>query len=226
MDSVTYIEGFGTRFRIAPGTEIGAAPAANGSLISAHFTRAGVSNGFIKAVASGKPELVAGADGSSGGVERDGASDTVGTWQVLTRGVRCDWPPELKLRVVPPGPWTFEFAPTSDTSDACLFLRGPLRGAHVPAPPNLIAPNQRLIADDMTAAAMWMELEYEHDGTVWRQRHQYAVPEAQTVVLVTAQAPRGHHESLFIAAHAVARSIRLEPPAQRRGFLSRVFGRR
>lgn len=209
--SSTFIRGYGARYRVAPGTEVGAAPSDDGSLISARRTPAGLSNGFLEVDGEGhRPELIAGADGTTGGLERAGDAGARAGWEVEARGVCCAWPAGFKLFAVAHSAWCFELTPAVSSTEAVIFLRGPLHGAQqTPTPPDLIAPGQTLVADDMSADAMWMELEYAHEDTIWRQRHQYAVPRPETVVLVTAQAPRGQHESLFAAADVVAKSVRL-----------------
>ena len=50
-------------------------------------------------------------------------------------------------------------------------------------------------------------MRYEHDGRVWRQRHQYGLLAPEVVVLVTAQSPESEVGGLFDLAGEIARSL-------------------
>lgn len=207
MTSDVSLVGHGVRLRIETGTELGRSPDGGGSLVVAHFDRGTVRNALVS-VREADTTIVGGADGDLAGLSLEPVATAREAWRIEGSGFSCTWPDGTKLRVLPEGvaSWEFELA---DEGEGLVFLRGPLRGAQVPAPPDLVAPDQEVVASDMTAAAMWIELRYEHEGQAWRQRHQYAVPAAETVVLVTAQALEGTEKPLFRAAAEVAASVRI-----------------
>lgn len=130
-------------------------------------------------------------------------------WVIAAPGFSVPWPDDLRLLGTKPGaPWAFELY--GSRADALIFCRGPLRGAgQVPAPPDLVAPGQQVVADGMGDPRPWLELEYDHEGVTFRQRHIYAVPEPETVVLVTAQAPADAAGSLMAAAMEIAAGVEL-----------------
>ena len=112
----THINGFGARFVLTPGADIGAGPAADGSLVSA----IGLSKGFIT-VQDGEATLLAGPDGTTGGVESAGRTGPSTCWEVESGWVRCAWPEGFHLCAVATGAWSFEFKPVgADAQDAVV----------------------------------------------------------------------------------------------------------
>jgi hypothetical protein len=149
------------------------------------------------------------------------------SWTIEVATYTCAWPRGVGLGVSRRGFKGRAFELFHGSEDGLIFLQGPFRGAsEAPRIEDLIAPYQEPVDSDMSPDAMWRELRYEHGGRTWRQRHQYAVPAPETIVLVTAQAPEGTEQPIFAACHEIARSVRLRSSsAPRRGFMSGLFGR-
>jgi hypothetical protein len=226
MNPDVSILGYGARLRAEAGAEFGWSPSNDGSLIGAWVTSGNLHNCLVS-VRDGIAAIHGDAEGRLIGFALEPDPSAPDAWRIDLPSYSCTWPNGMKLRVLPNklNKWEFEFA---DRGEGVVFLRGPLRGAsEVPAPPDLVGPNQELVGSDMAAAAMWIELRYEHAGKAWRQRHQYAVPAPETVVLVTAQAPEGTEEPLFRAVVEIAKSVQLKPEARpSKGFMARLFGRK
>jgi hypothetical protein len=216
------VVGYRARLRAEAGAELSWAPSEDGSLIGAWLSDGKLHNCLV-GVRDGLAAIHGHAEGELVGFELEPDGSAAHAWRIEVPSYSCTWPRGVRLRVLEKGKREFELA---DRGAGVIFLRGPLRGAsEVPAPPELIAPGQEVVASDMAVDAMWIELQYEHKGTAWRQRHQYAVPAPETVVLVTAQAPEGTHEPLFKATAEIARSIVLRPEV-RPSLLGRLLGRR
>jgi hypothetical protein len=208
MNPDVSIVGYGVRLRAAAGAELGRAPANDDSLIGA-WAGAGQLHNCLVAIRNGVAKVAPTSSGRIDGfaLEPDGTCRAAG-WSIELPRFSCAWPRGLVLRVLPHrrNRWEFEFA---GGREGIVILRGPLRASEVPPPPSLVGEGQELVRSDMRPHAMRIETRYEHAGAKWRQRHRYAVPAPATVVLVTAQAPEGAHESLFAATDEIASSIRL-----------------
>jgi len=211
MNPDVAIVGYGVRVRGEAEAQVARYPTgrgpAPGSLVGA-LQRHGQLHNCLVAVRGDTAVLVPDASGKIVGfsLEPDGPAET--SWKIETPGFTCAWPDHMKITILPHrlNRWEFELA----RGEGVVFLRGPLVGAsETPAPHNLIAPGQRIVASDMSSDETWLELAYEHEGKPWRQKHRYSVPAPMTVVLVTAQAPEGDHEPLFAAVDEIAKSVRL-----------------
>ena len=225
MNPDVSVLGHAARLRAEPGAELAWSPTGDGSLIGAWNDSGKLHNCLVK-VRGGVATMVGDAEGGLVGFDLEPDTTVAHPWRIDLPSYSCTWPAGVKLRVLPNkrNKCEFEFA---DGGEGVIFLRGPLRGAsEVPAPPDLVAHDQELVASDMARGAMWIEVRYEHEGTAWRQRHQYAVPAPEVVVLVTAQAPEGTEGPLFESLAEIAKSIELKPEARpRKGLLARMFGR-
>jgi hypothetical protein len=217
------VVGYGARLRAEAGAEL-VRPSDDDTLLGA-WTHGGDLYNCLVSVRDDRAAIHGDADGRLVGFALEPEPASEAAWRIEAAAYSCAWTRGLKLRVLPSKvrSWAFELI----AGEGMLFLQGPLRGAaETPTPDDLIAPYQELVDSDMSADAMWLELRYQHGGKTWRQRHQYAVPAAETVVMVTAQAPEGAEGPLFAACHEVARSVRLRTEAPRKGFLAGLLGSR
>jgi hypothetical protein len=127
-------------------------------------------------------------------------------WFIRTTTYQVKWPPGFKMvSTTSPSQWPFEL---QGLEGSMIFLRGPLRGAKdVPTPPQLVAPDQKVVNEGSLGHSIWIELEYRYEGAVWRQRHYYGILAKETVVLVTGQAPATHAAELAKACDLIVESL-------------------
>jgi hypothetical protein len=125
-------------------------------------------------------------------------------WYITTPAYRIIWPVGLKLQSTGIGSaWPFELV---NQDGVMVMLRGPLKAQQVPRPPQLVGPGQKRVDEGSLGDSTWMELEYEYEGAIWRQRHYYGILGKQ-IVLVSGQAPVAHTAKMTAACEAIVKSL-------------------
>ena len=126
-----------------------------------------------------------------------------GYWRIETTVFTCGWPAELALcsnSDAVPSPFDL----VGDHGEL-VYVQHPSR---VPDVADMCAPNQTVLNMERGSDADWIELEYEHGGAVWRQRHVVVEREGRRLA-VTMQSPLDYSAEAATAAHQVARSLAL-----------------
>ncbi len=144
-----------------------------------------------------------------------------GDWQVATEGVVfpfVDLPmfavshssaEEILPIEIVPSIW-FNDGPFPGAIDTMLTIVGPLDEPL--APTEVSAPDQTVVASDLSGTPRWLENGYTHDGVAWRQRI-YWSPDGRFIVRYQAPADRTHEiELLRTAAERIVPEIRLAAP--------------
>jgi hypothetical protein len=200
------VVGHGVRLGVAAGASVGWVD--EGPTLIAGLPVAGeLTNGLVHVEPGRQAQLRPDEEGRTGGLTVLGDAEPSGSWHIECGGVRAPWPAGSTLAAldIPGGPWSFELA----EKRTMLILRGPLERQQVPAPYEAIGPGQTVVADDLTATAPWLELRYQVDQETWLQRHYYAAPTPEAVVLVTVQRPADEPTPLYDQAASIAASIEL-----------------
>lgn len=123
-------------------------------------------------------------------------------WQIETTVYTCDWPRGYALGSTryPEDPAPFDLI---GSHRELIYIQHPRR---LPDVAQMVAPNQVVVAIERTPDRESIDLEYEHDGIPWRQRHE-VVSIADDRFVVTMQSPLPFAEDATRAAQQVARSL-------------------
>lgn len=133
-------------------------------------------------------------------------------WTIVTRSYTCAWPRGSTLWSTPHEiPWAFELTLGAEEPDAMTYVQAPLSSAECPSLESLIARSMEVGGRDelegVEGVGEWLDLRYAMEGISWIQRR-YRMPlGADTVALVTSQAPEGATQAAFDAAGQVASSL-------------------
>lgn len=71
----------------------------------------------------------------------------------------------------------------------------------------LVAPGQRVVARGISARGTWLDLEYEHDGSAWEQRH-VVVPLTTGDCVLTGQTLAGQLDPVRALLDLLAREVK------------------
>ncbi len=121
-------------------------------------------------------------------------------WRIETTVFTCCWPIGYVLCSTNYAPSPFELL---GTNGELIFIRHPKR---VPDVAVMCAPGQTVINLKRNAESEWIDLEYNHDGLPWRQRHE-VVTLSGSRIAVTMQSPMQFANDAAIAAQQVAQSL-------------------
>ncbi|MEV6597694.1 hypothetical protein AB0M36_12595 [Actinoplanes sp. NPDC051346] len=222
------IIGYGLRLTATDAVQVGRAGDAGkhpDMLLSASVADGRLTNNVVT-VDDGRASLM--MEPAVGGLRAtaEPAADDQTYWTLSQAGMLCRWPEGMRVVTADPDAtvWSVEF---HGADGALVMLRGPrcAGGGLVPPPDQLIGPGQELLASDMAADEMWMELRHVREGEAWWQRHRYAVLAPNDLLVVTGQAREGDEDDVRRAVDVVVRGLRLDvPPAAprpKRRFFSR-----
>jgi hypothetical protein len=130
-------------------------------------------------------------------------------WRIETAAFTVRWPEGLVLQSNPTPPGFDLLGP--EETHIYVSVQGPILRSRLPALDAMAAPGQHVRRQGQSPRWSWVELEYQHEGQPWRQKH-HLVDLAGRVCLVTAQAPEAWFGPAEAAGGAVADS--LEPFAE------------
>jgi hypothetical protein len=157
------------------------------------------SMGACVSVESGRPEFELAAGTASihdvADVMRGPAGDH---WRIETTVFMIRWPAGFAV-------WSSAKAPGFDLlgpHDTMIYLQGPVPAERVPPVEQMVAADQTMVE----AGSDWVEVQYEHEGIAWRQKHRL-VPLENYRMLVTAQGPAEHFAPADEAARQIAESL-------------------
>jgi hypothetical protein len=127
-------------------------------------------------------------------------------WIIETPQFRAVWPNGLDLRSPLASRTRFDLVgPQPDGT--LVFVQGP-RCADERVLDTMAAEGQQEVARGKTSAGHpWIELRYDSQGTLWRQRHYARTLSQQTCFVVTVQCPQAAVEKIFPAADELADSL-------------------
>ena len=124
-------------------------------------------------------------------------------WRIETSIFTCCWPQGYQLcsNSFPDDPGPFDLI---GVNDELIYIQKPKVLPHVE---KMVAPNQTVVDVHCGHESEWIELEYDHDGESWRQRHEVVLLLGERFV-VTMQSLSDSVEATVDAARQVARSLR------------------
>ena len=124
-------------------------------------------------------------------------------WRIETSIFTCCWPHGYQLcsNNFPDDPGPFDLV---GVNNKLIFIQKPKVLSRIE---EMAAPNQTIVDTHRSTESEWIELEYDHDGESWRQRHEVVLLLDERFV-VTVQSPSDSMEAAVDAARQVARSLR------------------
>lgn len=134
-------------------------------------------------------------------VEIEDGPDTE-DWRIETSVFTCCWPHGYMLcsNSFPDDPGPFDLV---GVHDELIYVQKP---KVMPDVEEMCGPDQTVLDVQRGEDSEWIELEYVHEGVLWRQRHEVVTMEGERFV-VTMQAPVEYAEGSVGAARQVARSL-------------------
>jgi hypothetical protein len=124
-------------------------------------------------------------------------------WAIETTVFTVGWPASFALGSSPDPPGFELLGP----GRAMVYVQGPFPRPRLPTLDAMAAPGQAVRRQGRTARWAWVELEYRHEGTPWRQTHRVVDFRDDQVCVVTSQAPLGQATPADAAADEVAASL-------------------
>jgi len=124
-------------------------------------------------------------------------------WRIETSVFTCCWPRGYLLcsNNFPEDPGPFDLV---GIHNELIYIQKPKT---MPDVETMCGPNQKILNVQRHAESEWIELEYEHEGTPWRQRHEVVTLLGQRFA-VTMQTPLSFARDAVDVAREIATSIR------------------
>ena len=127
-------------------------------------------------------------------------------WMIETTVFSMCWPRGFDL-LSSPDPRTPPGFDLIGPNDTLIYIQGPFNPARLPGVEQMGAPGQQLIQTGVIDAHPWVEFDYEHEGSIWLQRHYLVHLDPTTALVVTMQAPKAHAPSSITAADDIATTL-------------------
>jgi hypothetical protein len=126
----------------------------------------------------------------------------INQWRIETTIFRCCWPSNYALcsNNFPNDPGPFDLV---GTNHEMIYIQRP---DNLPDVAKMCAPHQTVINIERSAESEWVDLEYDHEGLLWRQRHEVITLLGRRVA-VTMQSPSQFADDAVIAARQISRSL-------------------
>lgn len=123
-------------------------------------------------------------------------------WRIETTIFTCCWPLGYALcsNNFPNDPGPFDLV---GNNNELIYIQHP---DNLPDVAELCAPNQTIINIERTAESQSVDLEYDHHGLRWRQRHEVTTLLGRRIA-VTMQSPSQYADDAVMAGHQVAQSL-------------------